>query len=164
MIEVHLYGWAETPTPDQISEMVREFLCRAAPRFRLQINVEVANVVRPVDAVPIIAHAIVSGTTGKFPSVELIMLVNAQQAPDTPVGRFYRRAVRAGMFDGANPTARMRLLSLSEAREAKHILDSVRSQQALRSKAMRKLAVSYSPAHNLYGAAYSGPCFHKGII
>ena len=163
MIEVRLYGWAETPTPDQISEMVRDFLCRATPRFRLQINVEVANVVRPVAGVPIIAHAIVSGTTGKFPPVELIMLVNAQQAPDTPVGRFYRRAVRAGMFDGANPTARLRLLSLSEAREAKHVLDSVRSQQALRSKAMRKLAVSYSPAHNLYGAAYVARVFSDKV-
>ena len=106
MIEVRLYGWAETPTPDQISEMVRDFLCRATPRFRLQINVEVANVVRPVDAVPIIAQAIVSGTTGKFPAVELIMLVNAQQAPDTLVGRFYRRAVRAGWSCDGPRTAR----------------------------------------------------------
>lgn len=163
MIEVRLYGWAETPTPDQISERVREFLCRATPRFRLRLNVEVASVIRPVDVVPIIAQATVSGTTGKFPPVELILLVNAQQPLSTPVGRFYRRAVRAGMFDGANPTARLRLLSVSEAQHAKHILDCVRSQQALRSKVMRKLAVSYSPAHNLYGAAYVARVFSDKV-
>lgn len=159
MVEVRLYGWAETPTPDQISEMVRDFLCRASPRFRLRLKVETTTIVRPVDCVPIIATVIVSGTTGYFPPVELILMVNAQQPLNTPVGRFYRRAVRAGMFDGNNPTARLRLLTHVEAKQAEHVLTAVRSSVALRSKAMRKLAVSYSPAHNLYGAAYVARVF-----